>query len=273
MNPLDLAKSLTPPLLWEVLKRFKRSRYGFEGHYPSYEAALKACGTAGYHDEVIVAKTLERLLALKDELQRHPDRIDVRTQQVLSALLLPIEQRHDPQILRVLDFGGALGNLYFQLKRFLPPGLTVRWVVVDTPVTVAAGRQHLEDEHLTFQSDLSEVTGPFDVIVVSSSLQYMERPTETLRDLVALEGRYLLINRTPFLAGPDDRLTVQRVPPEIYTGSYPAWFLSESRWLGLFEQQGLALRMRWTTPDLKQLDGQWHPDQGMLLERVGQPAR
>jgi putative methyltransferase (TIGR04325 family) len=68
------------------------------------------------------------------------------------------------------------------------------------------------------------------VILLSSVLQYLEKPYNFLDMIKSLECNYLIIDRTPFIKG-KDRITVQKVNPKIYKGSYPCWFFNESAFL------------------------------------------
>ncbi|MNY08418.1 hypothetical protein D3C86_1412720 [compost metagenome] len=265
-----ILKRVIPPGAWQLLKRLKPRTWGFFGDYPTYEAALAACGGEGYHSEEIVAKTLEGLRQLRATCEAAPERCDARTQSVLAALVLPLTGRKIADRLRVLDFGGALGNLYVQVSRFLPPGLEVRWDVVETPVTAQAGKRHLADAHLTFSADLAEhEADAYDVVISSSCLQYTDQPVETFARLCRLSTDFILLNRVPLIPGEKDRLTIQKTHPSVYSATYPAWFFSEAHWLRLFEEHGFVVRMRWQVPeDQLELDGVWRANEGFLLQRV-----
>lgn len=67
------------------------------------------------------------------------------------------------------------------------------------------------------------------MVILSSVLQYLERPYDKLRELLELRCDHIIIDRTPFWDGPIDRLCVQNVPPSIYPASYPSWIFSMQR--------------------------------------------
>jgi putative methyltransferase (TIGR04325 family) len=60
-------------------------------------------------------------------------------------------------------------------------------------------------------------------------LQYFEEPYEFLLKLDQLPIDNVIIDRTPFWPGSEDRLCIQTVPPTIYNASYPIWILSNER--------------------------------------------
>jgi len=132
--------------------------------------------------------------------------------------------------LRVLDFGGSLGSLYWQHRSFFP-GLKVSWGVVEQPGFVAAG-QKLDQVGVNFfpgVSDYMESATP-NVILLSSVLQYLPNAELILRELLATPADTLIIDRTPVSDSPFNTPCLQVVPKHIYSGSYPAWVFSRS-WL------------------------------------------
>ena len=133
----------------------------------------------------------------------------------------------------MVDFGGALGSTWWQHRTALAD-LTVRWCVVEQPQFVAAGRAEFAGAELSFEEKLDEAcarTAPA-VVLFSSVLQYVERPQEILAEAAASGVRHLIVDRTPFWAGGRDWLTVQRTPPVLGGGGYPAWVFDRASLLG-----------------------------------------
>jgi putative methyltransferase (TIGR04325 family) len=135
--------------------------------------------------------------------------------------------------LHVLDFGGALGSSYFQNRALLATLPDTLWNVVEQAHYVAAGRRHVEDGCLRFHETIDGAVAASapNVILLSSVLQYLQAPFETLAALADTPASYLIIDRTPFTNAARDALVIQRVPPEIYAASYPMWVLSEDTFL------------------------------------------
>jgi putative methyltransferase (TIGR04325 family) len=134
--------------------------------------------------------------------------------------------------LRVLDVGGALGSSYYQNRSLLADLQELSWCIVEQPHFVDVGRREFQDRTLKFCASYEEALGygP-NIALLSSVLPYMEAPYDALAKVEALNCAYILVDRTGFTLNDQDRLTVQRVPPHIYTASYPCWFLSKSRFL------------------------------------------
>jgi putative methyltransferase (TIGR04325 family) len=134
--------------------------------------------------------------------------------------------------INVLDFGGSLGSTYFQNRLFLDTLNEVNWCIVEQPDFVSAGQENFTSDRLHFFYSIEDCLKSYKigVILLSSVLQYLEKPYVFLDMIKSLECNYLIIDRTPFIRG-KDRITVQKVNPKIYKGSYPCWFFNESAFL------------------------------------------
>lgn len=234
MSLRGAAKELLPPAALRAVRRFTgRGAICFEGTYKTWKEAQKVSG--GYDRADITRKVYEAEIRVRQgKAADARDGVSFNTVQfslpVMAALGRIACVCGRP--LRVLDFGGAFGGLYRQYKAFgLPAG--VSWTVIEQPSLVSAGRETFESEELHFCVSIEEALAgePPDVILLSSVLQYLERPDEIIRAVSAARMAHVVIDRTPFFDAEQDLLTVQRVPPEIYDASYPCWIFSRSRLL------------------------------------------
>ena len=249
----QLAKALTPPVVWKRLQGFrgKRSLF-FEGDYPSWQSAMDVTG--GYDAPAIlmqVRKAISRVVSGEAVFERDSVCFDHEEYRWPTlACLLRVATENGGR-LRVLDFGGSLGSFYFQHRKHFSALKQVRWSVVEQSHYVDCGRKDFQNDVLRFYATIEEcmADGPVDVILCSSVLQYLENPYEILSNLVRVGVQYILIDRTPFIVGDNDRLTVQHVPPSIYPASYPAWFFSEQRFLNEVKRLGLRVEDRFPADD------------------------
>jgi putative methyltransferase (TIGR04325 family) len=194
----------------------------------SWDEAMEQAG--GYDADEILTRVLRATLDVVQGRAMHErdsvtfDRITYAWP-VLASLLWSAAQ-HDGS-LRVMDIGGSLGSSYLQNRRFLARLKQVSWAVVEQPTFAAAGRSHLQDEHLSFHDSIvsASTTGP-QIALLSSVLQYLDDPVETLREVSLTNVGMLILDRTPIHDGPSDRITIQHVPPSIYPASYAARILS-----------------------------------------------
>lgn len=115
---------------------------------------------------------------------------------------------------RLFDFGGHVGHTARAYRKLLSVGDALNWEVYDVPAVVAEGTRRVTadgTERLSFTTDFSRAAG-VDVLHAAGSLQYEKRHlTQMLKDLPTLP-RYVIINRTPTVAGAEF-VTLQNIGP------------------------------------------------------------
>jgi putative methyltransferase (TIGR04325 family) len=213
------------------------SRHGFWGHYATWQEAQKVSG--GYDSDVILNKVKDALLKVKNGdaiYERDSILFDkVEYSWPLLAGLLWIASRNGNR-LDLIDFGGSLGSSYFQNRKFLAHLPELKWNIVEQKKFVECGKRYFEDEHLKFHYNIDACLKEqhADTILLSSVIQYLEKPYDLLKEVMNKRFKYIIIDRTAFIERGEDRITVQKVPPEIYQASYPAWFFNQHKFLAFF---------------------------------------
>lgn len=241
MNHLlnDLLGKLLGKRKSDVARLLGRSSVVWKGNHASWAEAMAL--SSGYDKDAILKKTLASVLKVKNGEAAY-ERDSVVFGQIeyswplLAGILLAAAGGEGS--LGVLDFGGSLGTTYFQNRKFLSRLPDVRWLVVEQPHFVEAGRRHVADGTLLFFNSIEEALSGHRarVALLSTVLAYVEHPHALLEEIIALELDYVIVDATAFLhRGTADRLTVQRVSPRIYEASYPAWFFNKPQFLRHFE--------------------------------------
>ncbi len=237
-----LIKQLLPPILFNAIKTLsnRERKYGFFGDYKSWDDA--SGDSTGYDSEVILNKVRDALLKVKNGEAVYErdsvlfDRIQYSFP-LLAGLLLAASANQNK--LSILDFGGSLGSHYFQY-RYILSGLDVlSWNIVEQETFVRCGQHFFQDEQLKFYLDVDtcmQLARP-DILLISCVAAYVRDPYTLISSLICNKFKYIIIDRTAFTSNDSDRLTVQVVPPSIYQASYPAWFLSKSKFLDLFQEK------------------------------------
>jgi putative methyltransferase (TIGR04325 family) len=247
----------------------------FLGDYASWDEARAA--STGYDSELILEKTRQAALAVRDghaAYERDSVLFDEPEYRWPLAAGLLRAAALEGGTLDVLDFGGALGSTYFQ-HRALFSGLNLlRWNIVEQPAHVRVGRELFQTEQLRFCESIRECAAESEpnTVILGSVLHYLRNPRATLGELAALPARHFIIDRTPFIDSPEDRLCVQRVDPYIYEASYPCWLFSRRRFADTLEE--LGLRVLTTFPAFDAIPGPVPVTYlGMILERRDGPLR
>ena len=232
----QLIKSLTPPLFLNTLKKYRNHKYGWKGDYLTWQQAENA--STGYDSgEILKAVTSSLLKVKNNEAVYERDSVVFDEIQyswpLLSGLLLASVK---DGAVRVLDFGGSLGSTYYQNKKFLDKIDTVSWSIVEQKSFVDLGKSRFEDEQLKFFYSVDECVKSEkpNTLLLSSVLQYIEKPYELLDDILKNKFEYILIDRTPFNLKDRDKITLQIIPPDIYEASYPCWFFDKPYFINYF---------------------------------------
>ena len=218
-----------PPAIVQILRRPAHHRVSYRAEYATWESALADAG--GYDDAAILDKVKDatlRVIRGESAYERDSvvfDHVEI-SWPVLAGLLWVATRNQDS--LRVLDFGGSLGSTYRQNKAYFGDLVEVLWGVVEQPHYVACGRQIDSDDRLRFFETIDECAAEIrpNVVMLGSVLQYLPNPYDVLESLSRTNARVMIVDRTPFSAAMDDRITVQVVPPSIYRASYPSWVFS-----------------------------------------------
>jgi putative methyltransferase (TIGR04325 family) len=239
----SIAKETVPPVLLKTYRRLSKNaatEYGWSGNYSSWEEAQRL--TTGYNADVILERVKLSLLKVKSG-QAVYERDSVLFDQIqlpfpLLTALLTVAIEHQSQ-LNILDFGGSLGSTYFQCRNVLSGLKQLSWNIVEQKQFVDCGKRLLEDKHLKFFYDIETCVSAKkpDVILLSGVIQCLEKPYEWLEKIVHYDFKFIILDRTGFVMSGGDRLTIQKVPPEIYPASYPCWFFNLEKFLAVFSER------------------------------------
>lgn len=266
-------REILPPICYRRLQKLWRREEQihapvFSGDYPSWRDAVAA--SSGYDQPAILAKVREGALAVKaGKAAFERDSVTFTEPQfnwqVLASLMSLAAASHGS--LRVVDFGGSLGSLYFQHRRFLDPLSDLSWTVVEQPHFVRIGQAELADGRLSFAEtvgDEASIRMP-RTLILSGVLQYLQNPHDVLLSLLQNSWKAVILDRTAFVSTrSSDRLTVQRVPPEIYSATYPAWFFCPGSLEEHFQER-FSETARWICDDRYSLDQDQTSFEGRLF--------
>jgi putative methyltransferase (TIGR04325 family) len=269
-----IIKQMMPPVLLQLVKRLRGNRpsktYGLSGDYRSWDEAITA--STGYASEIILEKTKEALLMVKNGEAVH-ERDSVLFDKILYswpllAGLMWAAARSGGR-LNVLDFGGSLGTTYFQNRIFLSKLPEIRWNIIEQARHVETGKTLFEDDHLRFYATIADClidTHP-NVALLSGVLQCLEHPYTVFEQILGLPCDCVIIDRTPFWAGPTDRLCVQNVPPSIYPASYPSYIFSMPYFYTYLNKTSWQIMVMFDSLDLPKDEPVKYIVQGFILCR------
>jgi putative methyltransferase (TIGR04325 family) len=201
-------RDFVPPIAVAVARRF--FVHSGRKQYATYGEALADCTERGYENVDIVNVVLEKTKRYRDSVfqKREPLHLSATSAYSLCSLLGFIES----QEINVIDFGGACGAHYFLARAVLPSSCKLRWLVIETPEMAQRAKAVLSTDELSFSSSLSDAAASvqrIDLLHTSGTLQYVDKPCDYLRTLVAVSASHILINRLGLTKGNHDVITVQ----------------------------------------------------------------
>ncbi len=239
--------SLTPPVItdWYRRRSIRNRKFGFMKEYKTWQEA-RAHAT-GYDSDIITEKVFKAALQVRNGTAVYERDSTILTHIKhswhLLASLLWVASRNENR-LNLLDFGGSLGTSYFQNRSFLGHLKELRWNIVEQKKFFDYGKEYFEDEHLKFYPNIAEYArgNKPDAVLLSSSLQYIEKPYAVLEEIMRLQPKYVIFDKIPFLASSnEDHMVVQKVSPSIYDASYPCWVFGIDKFMSFFRKQNYRL--------------------------------
>jgi len=191
-------------------------RHGLFGDFPDWASALAS------------SKPYETDLALYGQITDKVRLGESGSGRNLMPILAGIAIASDSGVNRVLDFGGNLGIIYFDVARVLPDHIS-EWRVVDCPAVVSHGRANYATGKLAFFASLESACQDFipNMVLCSHTLQYLEKPYDTLAKLSALKPAVIVLHELP--VAQRERFMIQRLPESLGGTERPIQILSAGR--------------------------------------------
>jgi len=138
----------------------------------------------------------------------------------------------------LFDFGGNVGTHYYQYRGYLKLKETVKWIVLDLPEIVKAGKKYRQEPNLFFTDNLEE-TQNADIMLASGVVQYIDDFSVFINSL-HFTPRHLLINRIPLYDG--ERFVTLQNGGEVF---YPQYVFNRKEFIATVEQAGYELKDEW----------------------------
>ncbi|MEA2979506.1 MAG: hypothetical protein QOF09_1329 [Alphaproteobacteria bacterium] len=160
--------------------------------YPSFQAALAVCGD-GYNADDLADVVAFMTMAVP--VNKHAFAPEQALNSILAVAMAGTGISGRP--LTVLDFGGACGFHYFRVSPTV--NMPLKWAIVETSAMAERAAKTGQGKFAAY-TDLAEAAkslGQIDLVHASGSIQFVPKPIATLRDLAALQPRYISIARFP----------------------------------------------------------------------------
>ncbi len=153
----------------------------------------------------------------------------------------------------MLDWGGGLGQ-YAVLTRAVLPDVRLDYHCFDLPAMVDTGRTVITDA--TFHdSEVGALSRTYDLVLASSSLQYVQDWRAQLTRFGAAARRYCYVARLPIAISRGSFVVVQRPHAHGYHTEYPGWVINRAELLEGASAAGLALEREFLMSERPRIPG------------------
>ena len=201
-------KDFIPPILVGFAKRARGLENSKE--YENFESAMKDCSSESYQNVELCNMIADKTVLYGALLKERPFSVNQTNVFLLAAINQYLIVNSTKEI-SILDFGGACGAHYFEVRSLIPRDISINWYVVETEQMVlsAMGRS-LNNNELSFVSSIDDIKVKTDFLHSSSALQYVDAPYQFIDRLLKVNANWLFFNRMMFNENDRDIVTVQK---------------------------------------------------------------
>lgn len=221
----------------KLLSQFvKLGHLNFSGPYNSWTIAQKEA--VGYNSDAVIEKVSSATRSVLDGQSRYErDGTVFNSQPKRNRLATSLERYLKPGS-QILDFGGGLGGTWLANRSLLLERESSYWII-EQPNFVLTGKDIANEYNLPISycdsiSNLQEAR--FDVLILSSVLQYLENWKEVLSALLELSPDLVIIDRTPINFSKSQVFVQENEGYYTTKVSYPSWNLSLDELLSFFNE-------------------------------------
>jgi putative methyltransferase (TIGR04325 family) len=236
MRVLTLLRYAVPLGFLEIKKRFFPKK-PFEGVYANFQEVPTS--GPGFQGEVWLSLCRQRLAALLEAKSENYFLSEQNGEIGLLSLLASFGKKTGA--VRILDFGGGLGFTYLLLKKTLV-GSSLDYHIVENTSLCGEGRNLFKDDpSLHFHSEPPSSGEPFNIVFVSTALQYIQNYRAMIDTLLAVRPRFFFLSRfSTSLTQP----TFATAQVNVKGSRIPYWVMNGDEIVALLKERGYTLHHR-----------------------------
>jgi putative methyltransferase (TIGR04325 family) len=190
----------------------KAVAHAYEQRWPALIEALRDTGPVGISLEVPASWRGE---ILTDDREAHNT--------LMSYAYVLARTARGASRVSMLDWGGGLGH-YYLISRALFPELEIAYTCKEVSAVCERGRELLPA--VTFVDDDSCLQQQYDLVLASSSIEYVEAWQTLARRLAAAARSYLYLARVPTARTNASYVVLQRAQRYGYDTEYVSWIFN-----------------------------------------------
>ena len=169
---------------------------------PTWEIAAQK--SSGYENPRTVETYLTQLVLTEPWNFTKTELLTEREFQLLAIISRLIQKR---KVVSIVDFGGGNGYMCHFLRAWIPE-TQINYTIIESRGIVSAYTKFADKSRIKWKDKLS--SEKFDIAIISCTLQYLDQPEITLKNLMKLAND-LVILRYPELKGKKTKFAVQAI--------------------------------------------------------------
>jgi putative methyltransferase (TIGR04325 family) len=151
--------------------------------------------------------------------------------------------------IRLFDFGGNMGNVYYSCARYIDTAdRSLQWTVYDFPFIIDMARKIAasQAEPIPHFTTALQDSSDANVLLISGTYHYWEKDTAAFLDQFPRLPEHVLINRSPFYD--DNRAAIVSMQATL-NFAFPIIVRNVSEVVAGFVEKGYELVDRWTAAE------------------------
>ena len=242
---MKIIKSLLGKHLFKIKKLFfRKTHLEYSGPYESWWIANQ--NSVGYDSSVILEKIKKSTFEVLDNEQIYERDGRSFSEKPLNNTLIKTLEQIGIRNKTIVDFGGSLGSNYINYRDFFS-NYFKKYYIIEQEGVCNLGREIASKYNLplNYVENLYEINEQIDIVLFSSSLQYIEDWKHLVKEFVVKKPEFILIDRHP-LTDNESKIYVQ-LNTGYYekTVTYPLHILNEEKFLSEFK--GYKLKKKWVS--------------------------
>ena len=214
-----------------LINIFLKRKIFIKGNFSTFGKALKQ--SHGYSDQKIIEKKIQAFKKVigSEKVKYERDGVLFYKHNFDKSICCFVKKisLYKKKIV-VLDYGGSFASLYFKNYKKIK-NFNLNWIVIEQEKIVDYFNKNYKNtlNNIFFFKKVPILS--FDIVIFSSSLQYLKSPFLKLKNILKFKPKYIIFLKTPFdkkLKNKTSEIKIQYIPKNIYQSSYPIHIFNKS---------------------------------------------
>lgn len=238
---LKIFKPYLPKKIIKIISNLMYPPVKYKGPFDNWNDAKSF--SSGWSDKKILEKVYKSLIKsfdMKGVYERDGELVnDLKyPENIINFLNSNLNENG-----QIIDFGGSLGSLYFQIRSKLL-FKNIKWSVLEQSNYVELGKRKIKNKELDFFNNVDETqVNNNTILIFSSVLQYLENPEKVINLFLNTKFiEHVVVDRVILSNSKENKIYIQKNPKKYFNTSYPIIIFSEKIFLNYFKKMKIVIK-------------------------------